>query len=125
MTVPVPAVPPAAAALHHAAQQTALGDQDTPATTTPDTIPAGCYWWTDLDGALCLLPGCMARVQDPAAECTCDKLGARLSRVERQLREERERQRYADVWWSALRAAVDAHPDGPALVADARRRAGR
>ena len=105
--------------------QTALGDQDTPTTTTPDTVPAGCYWWSDPDGGLCLMPGCMARVQDPDAECTCDKLATRLAKVERQLRDMQERQRYADTWWHALRAAVDAHPDSAALITDTRRRAGR
>lgn len=108
-----------------AAQQTALGDPDAPATTTPDTIPAGCYWWTDPAGDLCLLPGCIARIQDPAAECTCDSLGRRLTRTERQLRNLQEQQRYADTWWQALRAAVDAHSAGREILADARRRAGR
>lgn len=107
------------------ATQSALGDREHPAPSTPDTIPAGCYWWTDPDGALCLLPGCAARVQDPDAECTCDSLATRLARTERTLRDERERQLHADTWWHALRAAVDAHPDAALIVADARRRAGR
>lgn len=105
--------------------QTALGDQGAPAATTPDTVPAGCYWWTDPDGALCLLPGCMARVQDPDAECTSDKLGARYGRLERQLRNLHEQQRYANAWWHALQEAVEAHPDRAAIRADALRRAGR
>lgn len=105
--------------------QTALGGPGAPVATTPDTVPAGCYWWTDPDGDLCLLPGCMARVQDPEAECTCDKLGARYGRLQQQVRDQRERQRYADAWWHALREAVNAHPDGPAIIADALRRAGR
>lgn len=104
------------------AHQTALGDQQAPTSSSPDTVPAGCYWWTDPDGDLCLLPGCMARIQDPGAECTCDKLGTRLARVERQLREAQERQRYADRWYSALAEALDAHPAGRELRADARRR---
>ncbi|ONK09488.1 hypothetical protein [Streptomyces sp. MP131-18] len=107
------------------AVQAALGDRDNPTPTTPDTIPTGCHWWTDPDGALCLMPGCMARVQDPDAECTCDKLGARLERVQQQLRDLREQQHYADTWWHALRAAVDAHPDAATLIADTRRKAGR
>ena len=107
------------------AQQTALGDRDAPATTTPDTVPAGCYWWTDPAGDLCLLPGCMARTQDPEAECACETLGSRLARTERQLRDAQAAQRYADVWWQALRAAVDAHPGAAAIVADAHRRAAR
>lgn len=105
--------------------QTFLGDRDAPAPTTPDTVPAGCYWWTDPDGSLCLMPGCMARVQDPEAECTCDKLASRLARTEHRLQEMRERERYAATWWTAFRQAVDAHPDGAEIVADARRKAGR
>lgn len=106
--------------------QTALGDRCTPVPSTPDTIPAGCYWWTDPDGDLCLLPGCAARVQDPGAECTCDTLGARYARLERRLRELRAEQQYADAWWHALSEAVNAHPDGAQIIADAhRRRAGR
>ncbi|MEU7597315.1 hypothetical protein AB0B79_30425 [Streptomyces sp. NPDC039022] len=31
--------------------QTALGDRTTPVPGPPDTIPAGCYWWADPDGA--------------------------------------------------------------------------
>jgi hypothetical protein len=105
--------------------QTALGDPDAPVALTPDTVPAGCYWWTDPDGDLCLMPGCMARVQDPDAECTCDKLGLRLRRAEEQLRARREAETYASTWWDALTEAVRAHPAAADILADARRRAGR
>jgi len=105
--------------------QGAFGDAETPVPLTTDTIPAGCYWWTDPDGVLCLLPGCMARVQDPEAECTCDTLAARMAKAERKLREHVERERQASVWWSALRQAVEEAPNGREIVADARRRAGR
>jgi hypothetical protein len=107
------------------ATPSALGDRGTPVPVTEDTIPAGCYWWTDPNGDLCLMPGCMARVQDPDAECTCDKLAARLRRLEEKLDDDRERQRYADTWLTALRQAVDAHPDSTQILADAYRRAGR
>lgn len=107
------------------ARQIALGDPEVPAASTPGTIPAGCYWWTDPAGDLCLLPGCAARVQDADAECTCDTLGARYARLQRQMRDQREKQRNADVWWRALRAAVEAHPDRAVILADAHRRAGR
>lgn len=108
-----------------AAAQAALGDAQNAVPTTPDNIPAGCYWFTDPDGALCLLPGCMARVQDPDAECTCDTLGARLAKAEQRLRELQERERYAAAWWTALREAVDAHPDAAQILTDARWRSGR
>lgn len=107
------------------ATQAALGDRETPVPTTPDTVPAGCWWFTDPDGDLCLLPGCMARVNDPEAECTCDNLGARLAKAQEQVRDLREEQRYARTWIDALRAAVDAHPDRAAILADAYRMAGR
>ncbi|MFJ2752772.1 hypothetical protein [Streptomyces sp. NPDC087297] len=105
--------------------QAALGDRDIPAAVAPDTVPAGCYWWTDPDGDLCLMPGCMARVQDPEAECSCDKLGARLARTEEKLRTRDTADRYARTWWDALSEAVRAHPDAATILADARRRAGR
>lgn len=105
--------------------QVALGDATAPASTTPDTVLAGCYWWTDPDGDLCLMPGCMARVQDLEAECTCDKLGARLRRAEEKLKSRQEAQRCASTWWDALTEAVRAHPDAAQILADARRRAGR
>ncbi|MER0443142.1 hypothetical protein ABR738_00875 [Streptomyces sp. Edi4] len=107
------------------AGQAALGDRDASVAVTPDTVPAGCYWWTDPDGDLALMPGCMARVQDPEAECTCDKLGARLARLEKKVRERAVAQEYAETWWTALRAAVENHPDAATILADAHRRAGR
>lgn len=105
--------------------QAAFGDAAAPVASTPDTVPAGCYWWTDPDGDLCLMPGCMARVQDPEAECCCDKLARRQQKAEEALRADRGRQAYADTWWQALSAAVKDHPDANAILADARRRAGR
>ncbi|MFJ6215046.1 hypothetical protein ACIQGZ_17175 [Streptomyces sp. NPDC092296] len=105
--------------------QVPFGDAEAPIPAAPDTIPASCYWWTDPDGGLCLLPGCMARVQDPDAECTCDSLAARLAKTQEQLREMEEQQRYAEVWWFALREAVGASPCAAEILADAHRRAGR
>ncbi|MFH8295112.1 hypothetical protein [Streptomyces sp. NPDC018059] len=105
------------------AVQAALGDRDASVAATPDTVPAGCYWWTDPDGDLCLMPGCMARVQDPEADCTCDKLARRQRKAEEALRADRERQRYADTWWQALSAAVKDHPDAASILADAHQRA--
>lgn len=105
--------------------QGAFGDVEAPVPLTADSIPAGCYWWTDPEGGLCLLPGCTARVQDPEAECTCDTLAARLARAQRKLREHLERAQHAAVWWSALREAVEAAANGREIVNDARRRAGR
>lgn len=105
--------------------QAAFGDRNAPASTKPDTVPAGCYWWTDPDGGLCLMPGCMARIQDPDAECLCDKLASRLARSEKRMQEMREREQYANTWWAALRAAVDAHPGSAEILAETRRRTGR
>lgn len=101
------------------------GDRDEPVAVTPDAVPSGCYWWTDPDGDLCLMPACMARLQDPGAECTCDTLQARLLRIETKQREREAADRYARRWWDALSDAVKAHPDAQTLLADARRRAGR
>jgi hypothetical protein len=71
------------------------------------------------------MPGCMARVQDPEAECTCSTLAARLRRAEATVSELREREAYASTWWQALTDAVHAHPAAAEVLADARRRAGR
>ncbi|MFE7712472.1 hypothetical protein ACFU6I_43595 [Streptomyces sp. NPDC057486] len=54
-----------------------------------------------------------------------DTLTARHDRFKQRMRELKERQKYADNWWHALRAAVDAHPDRQAILADSQRRAGR
>lgn len=98
--------------------------RENPAPTTPDTVPAGCQWFTDPDGALCLAPGCMARIQDPEAQCLCDTLAARLDRLTETLRDLEERQRYADVWWHALSSVVRDHPDERAILAETRVRTG-
>ncbi|WP_329212463.1 hypothetical protein [Streptomyces sp. NBC_01708] len=104
---------------------TARGSRDHPVATTPETVPSGCQWFTDPDGTLCLAPSCMARIQDPDAECLCDTLTARYDRLARKMQELQERQAYADTWWRSLREALDAHPDGRAILADAGKRAGR
>lgn len=64
------------------AVQGALGDRDAPLAVDSSGVPSSCYWFTDPDDALCLMPGCMARVQDPEAECTCAKDSARLRSAE-------------------------------------------
>ncbi|MFG3532771.1 hypothetical protein ACGF8B_39595 [Streptomyces sp. NPDC047917] len=104
---------------------TGPGTRDDPVVTTPDTVPSGCFWFLDPDGTLCLAPGCMARIQDPDAECLCDTLTARHNRLKQRMRELKDRQKYADTWWHALRAAVEAHPDKKAILADVSRRTGR
>lgn len=101
------------------------GARDNPVLTTPDTLPRGCFWFTDPDGTLCLAPGCMARIQDPAAQCLCDTLTARLDRLTAKLRDLEERQRYANVWWHALSSAVRDRPDRQAIVTEAHTRTGR
>ncbi|MFD3851410.1 hypothetical protein ACFWVB_36855 [Streptomyces microflavus] len=103
----------------------AAGTRDNPLPTTPDTVPAGCSWFTDPDGALCLSPGCMARIQDPEAQCLCDTLTARLDLLTEKLRELEERQRYADIWWHTLTAVVLEHPDGRAIRNETCTRTGR
>ncbi|WP_326681043.1 hypothetical protein [Streptomyces sp. NBC_01237] len=104
---------------------TTPGTRDNPLRTTPDTLPSRCLWYTDPDGTLCLAPGCMARAQDPDAECLCDSLTARHRRTLEELRALQARQRYAERWRHALQTAVDAHPDRQSIRADAQRRTGR
>lgn len=99
------------------------GTRTNPIQTTPDSVPTGCFWFTDPDGVLCLAPSCMARIQDPDAECLCDTLTAHQRRARQQLRDLKRRERYATRWWRALRATVDAHPDRAAIIATARDRA--
>jgi hypothetical protein len=101
------------------------GDREAPIAVPAEQIPQTCYWWTDPDGSLCLLPGCLARINDPDAACTCTTLASRLDRAEARLAEAAERERYANTWWAALMAAVDAHPARDEILSDARRRAGR
>lgn len=100
------------------------GDRGAPIAVPAEQLPQGCCWWTDPDGALCLLPGCLARINDPDAACTCRTLASRLARAEERLAEATERERYASTWWDALRAAVDAHAARDEILSDARRSAG-
>lgn len=103
----------------------ATGSRDNPVVTTPDTVPTGCFWFLDPDGTLCLAPGCMARIQDPEAQCLCNTLTAQHDRLKRRMRELKDRHKHADTWWHALRAAVDAHPDQRSILTDTQRRFGR
>ncbi|WP_097892825.1 hypothetical protein [Streptomyces sp. st170] len=104
---------------------TGTGTRDNPVPVTPNTLPRECYWFTDPDGALCLSPGCMARIQDPHAQCLCGTLTARLDRITGRLRDLEERHRYANVWWQALSSVVRDHPDGQAIITETRARTGR
>ncbi|MFF0198818.1 hypothetical protein ACFYT5_38535 [Streptomyces anulatus] len=72
-----------------------VGTRENLAVTTPDTVPRGCQWFTDPDGALCLSPDCMARIQDPDAPCLCDTLAARLDQLTETLRDQEEQRRAA------------------------------
>ena len=103
--------------------QAALGDRDNPMPATSGTAPAVCCWWTDPDGDLVLIPGCMARVNDPDAGCTCDTLAPRLERAEAELRTLRRHHEGLRDWLTAVTTAVGAHPDGVQIMAAAARRA--
>lgn len=101
-----------------------VGTRQNPAVTTPDTVPRGCQWFTDPDGALCLSPGCMARIQDPDAQCLCDTLAARLDQLTETLRDLEEQRRAENVWWHALSSVVRDHPDQRAIITENRARTG-
>lgn len=88
---------------------------------SPGDLPSACYWWEDPAGDLCLIPGCAGRASDPDAECTCETLARRLDAAHERARDQRRQQEHADAWWRALRAAVEAHPDRDAILAEARR----
>ncbi|MER8197698.1 diguanylate cyclase [Streptomyces microflavus] len=91
---------------------TGTGARGNPVLITPDTVPAGCFWFTAPDGALCLAPGCMAQIQDPDAQCLCNTLTARLDLLAEKLRDLEERQRYTNVWWHAWAPSYATTPTG-------------
>lgn len=80
-----------------------------------DRMP--CYWHDDIDGTRYLIPGCMARIQDPDIdECTCPRLDRQLAAVREALAELRATHKGLREWTDQIVKAVYAHPDGVQIM---------
>lgn len=78
----------------------------------PQTPPRPCYWHEDEDGTRYLIPGCLARVNDPDIdECTCPSLARQLEKTGLQ------------GWHDAIVRAVYDHPQGVQIMATAAKNA--
>jgi hypothetical protein len=75
--------------------------------------PLPCHWYEDGQGGRWLIPGCMARVNDPDIdECSCKTVEEQLAAARAELARLQRHHDGLQSWNAAIRAAVYAHPDG-------------
>lgn len=81
-----------------------------------------CTWYepTEEPSARLLIPGCMERVQDPDADCTCPTTGAELRRLQQENAALAEKLTEAQRLFSDLNSAVAKHTNAAEIyqVAD-------
>lgn len=84
------------------------------------TLP--CHWYENPDhpGERFLIPGCYSRLDDPD-QCTCTHPWDELPRLRRQVAELEAQLRDAQQRYSDLLSMVAAHPDGAAVLDNARK----
>lgn len=80
-----------------------------------DRLP--CYWHDDIDGTRYLIPGCMARIQDPdIGECTCPTLAGRIAKLKQALSDAQFANASLQQWHGQVMQAVHNHPDAKAIM---------
>lgn len=80
-----------------------------------DRLP--CYWHDDVDGTRYLIPGCMARVQDPdIGECTCPSLAQQIAVLKQALSDAQFANTGLQQWHDQVMRAVHDHPDAKAIM---------
>lgn len=80
-----------------------------------DRLP--CYWHDDVDGTRYLIPGCMARVQDPdIGECTCPTLARQIAALKQALSDAQFANTGLQQWHDQVMRAVHDHPDAKAIM---------
>lgn len=85
-----------------------------------------CHWYEDEHGGRYLIPGCHARVEDPAVEvCHCPTLEQQLEAARRQIAGLKRSLRGRQGWHDAIVRAVHDHPAGIAIMKAAADRAER
>lgn len=83
-----------------------------------DRLP--CYWHDDVDGTRYLIPGCMARVQDPdVGDCTCPTLASQIAGLKQALSDAQFANASLQQWHNQVVRAVHNHPDHIAIMHDA------
>jgi hypothetical protein len=95
-------------------------------TTRPRADSLCCQWHEETDGTRYLIPGCMARINDPDLdECDCPSLERQLAKVLEELAKLRRHKAGLQQWHDAVVRAVYDHRDGIAIMAAAARAADR
>lgn len=79
-----------------------------------------CYWHEDTDGTRYLIPGCLARINNPDIdECTCPTTDRQLAKLREQLAEARKALKSLRGWHDQVVDAVRAHPDSIQIMRNA------
>lgn len=93
-------------------------EQGLPPETEPHKCPPRpCYWHEDADGSRYLIPGCLARINNPDLdECTCPSLDRQLAKAREELATLRRHQDGHQKWHDAIVRAVYDHPDGKQIM---------
>lgn len=89
-------------------------EQGLPPETEPHKCPPRpCYWHEDTDGTRYLIPGCLARINNPDLdECTCPSLDRQLTNAREELETLRRHHAGLQQWNDAIIRAVHDHRDG-------------
>lgn len=98
--------------------------QGIPADFPHPATPRPCYWHEDTDGTRYLIPGCMARVNDPDIdECTCPSLARQLEKARAEIAAMAKEKASLQGWHDAIVRAVYDHPEGVQIMAAAAKNA--
>lgn len=76
-----------------------------------------CQWYDDGEGGRFLIPGCLARANNPdIGQCTCSSLEQQLADARRQLDEIARSRASLQAWHDQIVRAVYAHPSGTQIM---------
>lgn len=76
------------------------------------TGPQPCHWYDDGHGGRYLIPGCIARINNPDLdECTCKTIQQQLADAREQIADLTRTGRSLQAWHDHIVRAVYDHPD--------------
>ncbi|MFJ4988723.1 hypothetical protein ACIP9H_33605 [Streptomyces sp. NPDC088732] len=76
-----------------------------------------CTWWEDEHGGRYLVPGCMARVDNPDIdECSCPSVETQLTKAQGRIAELERELRGLRSWHDCIVRAVHDHSDGKRIM---------
>lgn len=79
-----------------------------------------CYWHEDTDGTRFLVPGCLARINNPDIdECTCATTAQQLATAQAEIAELKRKNEGLQAWHDAIVRAVHDHPAGTQIMRNA------